>query len=109
MKKEEILKLADKYQEKADIAAENYQETGVTRYGSAARRNEDLAEALRMAAEAADEHQAYISMKGQMSNFAWRARMVAITEDKGERDKLMDSLVRDLVAYGKLFGLIRGE
>lgn len=40
MKKEELLKLADSFQKKADAAFENYQETGMSRYGNAYRRNE---------------------------------------------------------------------
>ena len=87
MKKEELLKLADSFQKKADAAFENYQETGMSRYGSTYRRNEELADALRMAAGAADEHNAYIHMKGQMS-------------------ELTEALVRELVSYGKMSGLI---
>lgn len=109
MDKEELLKLADSYQKKADSAADNYQKSGISRYGNAARRNEKLADALRMAAGAADEHQAYIAMRGHMSNFAWRARMASIAETVAKRDELLDALVRDLVSYGRLFGLIEGE
>lgn len=107
MSKEELMKLAESFQKKADAAAENYQETGMSRYGSAARRNEDIAEALRMAAQASDEHHAYISMKGQMSNFAWRAHIASLATGD-EREKLVDALLRDLTAYGRMAGLIGG-
>ena len=56
MDKKSLMKLADGFQKKADAAFENYQQTGMSRYGSAYRRNEELADALRMAAGAADEH-----------------------------------------------------
>ena len=56
MKKEELMKLADSFQKKADAAFENYQETGMSRYGSAYRRNEELADALRPAV--GDSHHA---------------------------------------------------
>ncbi len=72
MNKEELKNLADKYRKKADTAFQNYQETGVTQYGSSFRRNEELADALRMAADAADEHFAYISLKGRYDEL-WKA------------------------------------
>ena len=78
MSKKELMKLADSFQKKADTAFQNYQETGASRYDSAFRRNEDIAAALRAAAEAADEHNAYINLKMEMSNFASRARRVML-------------------------------
>lgn len=109
MSKEKLMKLSEKYQAKADAAFENYQETGMSRYGSTYRRNEELADALRMAAGAADEHHAYISMKAQMANFACRAKMAAIADTEEKRDELTEALVRDLASYGRLLGLIGKE
>lgn len=109
MSKEELIKLADSFQKKADAAFENYQETGMGRYGNSYRRNEELADALRMAAGAADEHRAYVSMKAEMSNFAWRAKMASTAETEEKRDGLVEALVRDLAAYGRLMGLIGEE
>ena len=106
MKKEELLKLADSFQKKADAAFENYQETGMSRYGSTYRRNEELADALRMAAGAADEHHVYISMKAQMANFACRAKAASVAETEEKRSELTEALVRELVSYGKMSGLI---
>lgn len=109
MSKEELMKLAGSFQKKADAAFENYQETGMSRYGSAYRRNEELADALRMAAGAADEHNAYIHMRGQMSNFAWRAKMASATDTEEKRSELAEALIRDLVSFGRLMELIGGE
>lgn len=109
MKKEELEKLAEKYQAKADADYQNYQETGMTRYGTAYRKNEDMADAFRMAAAAADEHHSYIAMKGQMANFAWRAKMASTAETEEKQDELAKAIVRDLVSYGVLQGLIRRE
>lgn len=106
MSKEELMKLAEKYQAKADADFQNYQETGMSRYGSSYRRNEELADALRMAAGAADEHHAHISMKAQMANFAWRAKAASVAETEEKRSELTEALVRELVSYGKMFGLI---
>lgn len=109
MKREELEKLADGFQKKADTAFQNYQETGMSRYASTARRNEDLADAMRMAAGAADEHHAYISMKSMMANFACRAKMITSSETDEKREELTQALVRDIVSYGRLVGLIGKE
>lgn len=109
MSKEELMKLAEKYQAKADADFQNYQESGMSRYGSSYRRNEDMAEALRMAAGAADEHRAHISMKVEMANFASRAQMLAIADTEEKRADLTQALIRDLADYGRLMGLIGGE
>ena len=88
MSKKELMKLADSFQKKADTAFQNYQETGASRYDSAFRRNEDIAAALRAAAEAADEHNAYINLKMEMSNFASRARRVMLYTTEEEKAEL---------------------
>lgn len=109
MTKEELEKLAEKHQAKADADFQNYQETGITRYATSSRKNEDMADAFRMAAAAADEHNAYIAMKGQMANFVWRSKMASAAETEEKRDELVEALLRDLVSYGVLQGLIRRD
>ena len=47
MDKKKLMELAERYQCKADTAFQNYQETGITRYDTARRNNEDMAEALK--------------------------------------------------------------
>ena len=53
MDRSELEKLAERYQQKADRAFENYQDTGLRRYDTERNNMEDLADALRMAANAA--------------------------------------------------------
>lgn len=60
MDKKTLETLAERYQKRADRAFENYQETGIKRYDTERNNMEDLADALRMAANAADEHNAYV-------------------------------------------------
>ena len=110
MTKVELEKLAEKYQKKADDAFRNYQETGITRYGTSYRNNEEMADALRMAASAADEHAALYSLRGQIANFAWRAKLIS-SPDKTDEEvaELTYALIRDIVSYGKLLGLIGGD
>lgn len=81
----------------------------MSRYDSTYRRNEDIATALRAAAEAADEHQAYIILKMEMSNFASRARRVMLSASGEEKAELTEALIRDIVSSGQLYGLISKE
>ena len=69
MDKKKLMELAERYQRKADTAFQNYQETGITRYDTARRNNEDMAEALRMAASAKEDHDRMIHLRGVLS---WR-------------------------------------
>lgn len=108
MKKEELLALADKYQAKADTDFQNYQETGLTRYGTSYRKNEEMAYAFRMAANAADEHYAYIALKAQMATFVQRAQELKYTDDE-KKEARTEALLRDMVAYGVLQGFTRRE
>ena len=54
MNKEELIKLANKYQVKADNAYAIYQVTGISRYDRERRNAEDIAEVLRAAANASE-------------------------------------------------------
>lgn len=99
--------LADKYQKKADDSYELYQETGMTRYRTAYQRNEDLAGAIRMAASAAEDHEELVAMRANVSNFASRAAMAERKDlSKFEREELINALLRDMAAYGRMKGLI---
>ena len=70
LSKAELGTLAARYQEKADRAYQNYQETGISRYDRERRNAEDLAEALRAAANASEEHSALSSLRAE---FVWIA------------------------------------
>ena len=67
-----MVKLMEKYQAKADAAAQACQETGLTRYHSAYWRNQDMADALRMALSAKEDHDTLRDMRLVLSNFASR-------------------------------------
>ena len=73
MTKDKLEKLAEQYQRKADAAYENYQETGITRYNTARRNNEDMADALRMAAAAKDDHDKMICLRHELYQLATKA------------------------------------
>ena len=107
MDKKELMKLADSYRKKADTAYQNYQETGITRYCNIYHRNDDLAEALQMAANAADEHTALIAIKAELAHFAFRAA-IATSKHRTEQEKaeLAAALASDIVICGRMYGLI---
>ena len=110
MDKKKLMKLADSYRKKADVAYQNYQETGITRYYSTYHRNEDLADALQMAANAADEHNALIAIKGELAHFAFRAAMATSKHrTKSEKAELAAALSADIAVYGRMYGLISEE
>lgn len=108
--KKELEKLAAKYQAKADEADATYQETGMSRYYTSKTRNEDLADSLRMAAAASDEHQELVSLRMVMTNYMSRAA-AATSKFRPEDDRanLAMKLAEDLAAYGQMNGYIRKE
>ena len=107
MTKEELIALADKHQEKADKAYKNYQETGITRYSRDYRNSEDLA-ALRMAANAEEDHRSLTSLRVDISRVASSA---AAAERAAEDLKLsrMTAVIKELLAVARLHGLIGDE
>lgn len=104
MNKSELMDMADAYQTKADKQFRNYQETGITRYEREYRKNDDLATALRMAANAADEHNELLHLRSTLSMIAAEAQRAEHAEN---REKAMESVCKSLVSTARLKGLIR--
>ncbi len=103
--KKDLEKLSEKYQAKADKADAAYQETGMRRYYSAKTRNEDLADSLRMAAAASDEHEELMYLRMMMANYASRA--AATTGEFRSNEEKVDlamKLAEELAAYGRMSG-----
>ena len=101
MDKEKLYKLAERYQNKADTAYNAYQETGITRYDTARRNNEDLAEAIRAAAAASDEHNELVHLRGM----AQRAK----NSDEETKAIRLDVLMDSCISIGQLMGFLRRE
>ena len=95
-----LKKLIDQYQRKADTAYRNYQESGISRYDREYRNNEDIAEALRIALNASDEHTKLISIKADLANLAHRAEIAVHSHDASEAASVLNSLVSVAVTYG---------
>ena len=104
MDKEKLYKLAERYQNKADTAYNAYQETGITRYDTARRNNEDLAEAIR----ASDEHNELVHLRGNMADLAGMAQR-AKNSDEETKAMRLDVLMDSCISIGRLMGFLRRE
>ena len=63
LSKAELEVLTEKYEAKAERAYQNYQETGISRYDRERRNAEELADAMRMAAQASDDYSQLINLR----------------------------------------------
>lgn len=104
MTQKELEALADKHQQKADEAYRNYQETGVTRYDRERRKNEDFAEAFRMAAAAADEHHALIHLRGSVASLVSEAKRIEFVPED-QKSKALEALQKNLISFANLAGV----
>ena len=107
MDEKELKKLIEKYQKRADDAEQAYQETGVQRYSTAQWTNQKIADALRIALAAKEDHETLQDMKLELSNFASRgAAAISPHRSESERAELAAILAKEIADYGKQNGLI---
>ena len=106
MTKKELEQLADKYQKKADKANRKYQDTGLRRYAREHKNNEELADAMRMAADAADNHRMLMGLRSQFGGLAKRASEIQQLP-RAERPEALEKLRRSLFSAGRTWGLIQ--
>lgn len=105
MDRKSLEALANKYQSKADQAYRNYQETGISRYDNERRKNEDIADAMRMAAAASDDHQKMIHLRTSLMNLAGEAFYISYMPED-QKQKALESLRKNLLALARLEGLM---
>lgn len=98
MTQEQLIKLANRYDDKASRAYYNYQETGMPRYDRERSNAEDMAEALRMAANAADDHSKLISLRAELADLAYRGEKMLNDEDPN-----WAGLIREIVSLAEVF------
>lgn len=108
MNREQIEKLVERYQAKADRAYRNYQETGITRYDTAYRNNDDLATALRMAARSADDANELAALRVTLSDLAYSAKKIYATPE-AEIAEAAKRLADSAITEAKIRGLIRED
>lgn len=103
MTEEKLYAMAEKYQAKADRAYQSYQETEITRYDRERRNAEELADALRMAAGAADDHLKLTRLRVEVSDLAGLA-------ERAKNDPAqLETLRRSLLIIAQSHGLIGKE
>lgn len=111
MTKVELIALAERWQTKADRAMERYQEDGLARHNREREQAQDLADALRVAANAADDHSELISLRGAVYCLAVKAHAAVDALDApdraGDRDILTD-LARNVISTARLYGVDSG-
>lgn len=105
MTEKELLALAEKYQAKADRNYSNYQETGISRYDRERRNAEQLADALRMAANASEGHSKLIHLRACIYDWARMARAL-IADPCFEKESL---LLNEIVTVAVSQGLLRKD
>lgn len=108
MSKAELEVLAEKYQDKAQKAYSNYQETGITRYDRERRNAEAMSDAFHMAASAADDHAKMISLRATLSMLAAKAK-AATRAPEEQKPEQLEKVARDLVAAAVLEGVISDD
>ena len=108
MTKVEIVALAKHWQTKADRAMERYQESGLARHNREREQAQDLADALQIAANAADDHSELISLRGEVYCLAVKANAAVDALDApdraSDRDILTD-LARNIISTARLYGV----
>lgn len=111
MTKVELIALAERWQTKADRAMERYQEDGLPRHNREREQAQDLADALQIAANAADDHSELISLRGAVYCLAVKAHAAVDALDApdraSDRDILTD-LARNVISTARLYGVDSG-
>lgn len=100
MDKADLVKLSEKYRKKAADAFMNYQDTGIPRYDRERRNAEDMADALDMAVNAADEHAFCGHLKAEFLWLAGKAESAVMRNaPKDELVEILKEVVSTAVTY----------
>lgn len=93
MNVKKIQKMIESAEKRADAAGYNYQCTGLSRYDRTRRDNEDLAEILRIALNANDEHTKLISIRSDIANLASKADIALYHKKADEAVEVLNNLI----------------
>ena len=108
MTKVEIIALAEKWEAAAQRAETRYQDSGAARHLREKEQAEDLAAALWMAANAADDHEALIGMRSALNGLAAKAHAaldaLPAADRAGDRTILTD-LARSIISDARVYGV----
>ena len=111
MTKVEIIALAEKWDAAAQRAEARYQESGLPRHNREREQAQDLADALQIAASAADDHDELVSLRMMVNQLAVKAHAaldaLGAPDRTSDRDILTD-LARNVISTARLYGVDSG-
>ena len=99
MDKKRLEKLLIRNQEKADRAFRSYQDSGSYHYDWQYRNAEEMVDIIRLALNAADEHNYYISLRSDLANLAYKADMAIHDPDA------IVSVVNNVISLAESYGV----
>ena len=108
MTKVEIIALAEKWDAAAQRAEARYQDSGAAQHLREKEQAEDLAAALWMAANAADDHDALIGMRSALNSLAAKANAALDAlpaADRADDRTILTDLARNVVSTARLYGV----
>lgn len=108
MTKVEIIALAKKWEAAAQRAEARYQDSGAARHLREKEQAEDLAAALWMAADAADDHEALIGMRSALNGLAAKAHAALDAlpaADRADDRTILTDLARSIISDARVYGV----
>lgn len=108
MTKVEIIALAEKWDAAAQRAEARYQDSGAARHLREKEQAEDLAAALWMAANAADDHDSLIGLRSALNSLAAKAHTALDAlpaADRADDRTILTDLARNVVSTARLYGV----
>lgn len=108
MRKDEITALAQKWEAAAERAETRYQESGQARHLREKENAEDLAAALWIAAETADDHGELISLRCSLNQLAAKAHAALDAlpaANRADDRTILTDLARAVVSTARLYGV----
>ena len=111
MTKVEIIALAEKWEAAAQRAEARYQDSGAARHLREKEQAEDLAAALWMAADAADDHEALIGMRSALNGLAAKAHAALDalpSANRADDRTILTDLARNVISTARLYGVDSG-
>lgn len=98
LEKKKLLAMADRWEKKARNAEARYQETGDRRYLREKENNEDLADAIRMAANAEEDYSELVQTRGRLADYQAAgltpAEIVALKTERDAAVKDIEEMLR---------------
>ncbi len=107
MDRKRIEKLIASHEKSADRQYRNYQDSGNGRYYTAYKRHEEIVEALRIALDAAEEHNKYNFMRADLAMLAEKAKRTLCRHKESDPESC--SMMNDVVAVAAAYGLTSGR